>query len=176
MRYVPSKETSRIPGVHPQTLGTWTCDERISYIRTGGKQRRFDIDFYIGNVMPTLTVCYCRVSSKKQSAGLGVRAPFSPERDLSLADATRMLRWRCLPVSWQASEHDRCKGRTPRWPSPALPRFRTEKYATRANDATRPSSVLVGIALLLLTPIRQLCDHGRRAFPSISHMPGANGC
>ena len=70
MKYVPFREASRILGVHPQTLRAWAREGRISYIRTEGKQRRYDVDSYIGNAMPTITVCYCRVSSKKQSADL----------------------------------------------------------------------------------------------------------
>lgn len=53
-----------------QTLQVWARDGRISYIRTEGNQRRYDVDSYIGLAKPTVTVCYCRVSSKKQSADL----------------------------------------------------------------------------------------------------------
>ena len=70
MKYVPSREASRILGVHPQTLRVWAREGRIDYIRTEGNQRRYDVDSYIENSKPTITVCYCRVSSKKQSADL----------------------------------------------------------------------------------------------------------
>ena len=70
MRYVPSREASRILGVHPQTLRVWAREGRIDYIRTEGNQRRYDVDSYIGNAKPTITVCYCRVSSKKQTKDL----------------------------------------------------------------------------------------------------------
>ena len=76
MRYVPSREASRILGVHPQTLRVWAREGRIDYIRTEGNQRRYDVDSYIGNTKPTITVCYCRVSSKKQSADLDRQIAF----------------------------------------------------------------------------------------------------
>ncbi len=80
MRYVPSREASRILGVHPQTLRTWAREGRIDYIRTEGNQRRYDVDSYIGNSKPTITVCYCRVSSKKQSKDLERQIAFMRER------------------------------------------------------------------------------------------------
>jgi len=80
MRYVPSREASRILGVHPQTLRVWAREGRISYIRTEGNQRRYDFDSYIGNAKPTVTVCYCRVSSKKQSADLERQVAFMRAR------------------------------------------------------------------------------------------------
>jgi len=58
MRYVPSREASRIFGVHPQTLRAWAREGRIDYIRTEGNQRRYDVDSYIGNAKPTITVLY----------------------------------------------------------------------------------------------------------------------
>ena len=76
MRYVPSREASRILGVHPQTLRTLARERRISYIRTEGNQRRYDVDSYIGLAKPSVTVCYCRVSSKKQSADLKRQVAF----------------------------------------------------------------------------------------------------
>jgi len=80
MRYVPSREASRILGVHPQTLRAWAREGRIDYIRTEGNQRRYDVDSYIGNAKPTITVCYCRVSSKKQSADLERQVAFMRAR------------------------------------------------------------------------------------------------
>ena len=80
MRYVPSGESSRILGLHPQTLRAWAREGRINYIRTEGNQRRYDVDSYIGGSKPTVTVCYCRVSSKKQSADLERQVAFMRER------------------------------------------------------------------------------------------------
>ncbi len=50
--------------------------------RTEGNQRRYDVDSYIGLSKPTVTVCYCRVSSKKQSADLDRQIAFMRERYL----------------------------------------------------------------------------------------------
>ena len=75
MRYVPSREVSRILGVHPQTPRAWAREGRISYIRTDN-QHRYDVDSYIGNAKPTVTVGYCRVSSKKRSADLERQVAF----------------------------------------------------------------------------------------------------
>ena len=80
MKYVPFREASRILGVHPQTLRAWAREGRIDYIRTEGNQRRYDVDSYIGNSKPTITVCYCRVSSKKQSKDLERQVAFMRER------------------------------------------------------------------------------------------------
>ncbi|CAI7995143.1 Putative resolvase R771 [Geodia barretti] len=80
MRYVPSREASRILGVHPQTLRKWAREGRIDYIRTEGNQRRYDVDSYLGQSRPAQTVCYCRVSSKKQSADLDRQVAFMRER------------------------------------------------------------------------------------------------
>ena len=82
MRYVPSREVSRILGVHPQTPRAWAREGRISYIRTEGNQHRYDVDSYIGNAKPTVTVGYCRVSSKKRSADLERQVAFLRERYL----------------------------------------------------------------------------------------------
>ena len=66
--------------MHPQTLRTWARDGCIDYIRTEGNQRRYDVDSYLGQSSPAQTVCYCRVSSKKQSADLDRQVAFMRER------------------------------------------------------------------------------------------------
>ena len=65
---------------HPQTLRAWAREGRINYIRTEGNQRRYDIDSYTGNARLAVTVRYCRVSSKKQSADLERQVTFMRER------------------------------------------------------------------------------------------------
>ena len=64
----------------PQTLRTWAREGRIDYIRTEGNQRRYDVDSYLGQSRPAQTVCYCRVSGKKQSADLDRQVAFMRER------------------------------------------------------------------------------------------------
>ena len=66
--------------MHPQTLRTWAREGRIDYIRTEGNQRRYDVDSYLGQSRPAQTVCYCRVSGKKQSADLDRQITFMRER------------------------------------------------------------------------------------------------
>ena len=66
--------------MHPQTLKKWARDGRIDYILTEGSQRRYDVDSYLGQSNPAQTVCYCRVSSKKQSADLDRQVAFMRER------------------------------------------------------------------------------------------------
>ena len=85
MRYVPSREASRILGVHPQTLRKWAREGRIDYIRTEGGQRRYDVDSYLGQSNPAQTVCYCRVSSKNSQ-------PTSPGRSPSCESDIQTLR------------------------------------------------------------------------------------
>ena len=80
MRYVPSREASRILGVHLQTLRDWAHEGRIDYTRTEDNQRRYDVDSYIGLSKPTVTICYCRVSRKKQSSDIERRVVFMRER------------------------------------------------------------------------------------------------
>ena len=48
--------------------------------RHEGSQRRYDVDSYLGQSKPAQTVCYCRVSSKKQSADLDRQVAFMRER------------------------------------------------------------------------------------------------
>ena len=79
-RYVPSREASRILGVHPQTLRKWASDGSIEHIRTQSGQRRYDVESYLGRSRPAQTICYCRVSSKKQSADLDRQIAFMRAR------------------------------------------------------------------------------------------------
>ena len=80
MKYVPSREASRILGVHPQTLRKWASDGSIQHIWTESGQRRYDVESYLGQSRPAKTICYCRVSSKKQSADLNRQVAFMRER------------------------------------------------------------------------------------------------
>ena len=66
--------------MHPQTLRKWAREGRIDYILTEGSQRRYDVDSYLGQSRPAQTICYCRVSSKKQSADLDRQVAFMRER------------------------------------------------------------------------------------------------
>ncbi len=73
-RYVPSREASKLLGLHANTLRKYANEGRISTYRTASGQRRFDVDSYLGATVepkPTPTVvCYCRVSSHTQKPDL----------------------------------------------------------------------------------------------------------
>ena len=71
-RYVPSREASKILGLHANTLRKDADEGRISTYRTASGQRRFDVDSYLGAAVepkPTV-ICYCRVSSHAQKPDL----------------------------------------------------------------------------------------------------------
>ena len=68
MHMLTSKEAGKKLGVHPATMRRWADEGRVSYVRTPGGHRRYDIDELLnasGGSEPT-TVCYCRVSGTKQ--------------------------------------------------------------------------------------------------------------
>jgi putative resolvase len=68
MKYVKAKEAMSILGLGIKTLRRMADAGEIRSIRTKGGHRRYDVESYIeGESEPTLTtVCYCRVSSRKQ--------------------------------------------------------------------------------------------------------------
>ncbi|MBK5930894.1 IS607 family transposase [Halochromatium salexigens] len=71
-RYVPSREASKILGLHANTLRKYADEGRISTYRTASGQRRFDVDSYLGATVETTptVVCYCRASSPAQKPDL----------------------------------------------------------------------------------------------------------
>ena len=71
-RYVPSREASKILGLHANTLRKYADDGRIATYRTASGQRRFDVDSYLGDVVEVKpsVICYCRVSSHAQKPDL----------------------------------------------------------------------------------------------------------
>ena len=93
MRYVPSREASRILGVHPHILRAWAREGRISYIRTEGNQRRYDVDSYIGNAKPTVTVCYCRVSKRRGLVSILERVHAGDKLTVVVAYRDRLARF-----------------------------------------------------------------------------------
>ena len=74
-----SKEAGKKLGVHPATMRRWADEGRVSYVRTPGGHRRYDIDEFLGVSEPT-TVCYCRVSSAKQRDDLNRQVEFMQSR------------------------------------------------------------------------------------------------
>ena len=53
---------------------------RIPYIKTQSGQRRYDVQTYLGNSKPNTTICYCRVSSHKQTGDLQRQVAFMQQQ------------------------------------------------------------------------------------------------
>ena len=69
----PSKEAGKKSGVHPATMRRWADKGRISYVRTPGGHRRYDIDGFLG-------ICYCRVGCAKQRDDLNRKVEYMQSR------------------------------------------------------------------------------------------------
>ena len=70
-RFVPSREASKILGLHANTLRKYADEGRIRTFKTAIGQRRYDVESFIGAVEAKRTVvCYCRVSSHAQKPDL----------------------------------------------------------------------------------------------------------
>ena len=76
MQYLPSREAAKILGLHPHTLRRYADAGIIPSIKTQSGQRRYDVQTYLGNSKPRSTVCYCRVSSHKQTGDLQRQVAF----------------------------------------------------------------------------------------------------
>lgn len=70
MSYVPLRKAVAALGLHPNTLRRFADENQIKTIRTAGNMRLYDIDSYLRNSEEAKTICYCRVSSHKQSDDL----------------------------------------------------------------------------------------------------------
>lgn len=71
MSYLPSRKASQLLGLHPNTLRKYADTGIIHTIKNNAGQRLYDVQSYI-NLSSSVneTVCYCRVSSKKQADDL----------------------------------------------------------------------------------------------------------
>jgi excisionase family DNA binding protein len=47
MEYLPSQEACKKIGVSDQTLRAWARKGKIDFIRTGGNQRRYNVDAFM---------------------------------------------------------------------------------------------------------------------------------
>ena len=70
MGYVKLREAVEKTGLHPHTLRKYADEGIIPCVRTPSGQRLFDIDTWIGEQQPTVTILYARVSSHKQKDDL----------------------------------------------------------------------------------------------------------
>jgi putative resolvase len=74
-KFVPSRKAAETLGLHPNTLRRLADQGKIEYIRTPGGQRIYNVNSFISNRVSLdefnkVSVCYCRVSSAKQSDDL----------------------------------------------------------------------------------------------------------
>ena len=79
MQYLPSRQAAKILGLHPHTLRRYADQGIIPSIKTESGQRRYDVQTYLGNSKPQTTLCYCRVSSNKQTGDLQRQVAFMQE-------------------------------------------------------------------------------------------------
>ena len=80
MKYVTSRVAASILGVHPNSLRSWEKQGKIRVTRTPGGKRLYDIESFTGAIAPTMSVCYCRVSSQKQRDDLERQVAYMRER------------------------------------------------------------------------------------------------
>jgi len=76
-KFVNTKKACDILGVSSETLRRMDSKNQITTIRTGGKQRLYNIEEYINNnisvqnnTLNKISVCYCRVSTSGQKGDL----------------------------------------------------------------------------------------------------------
>ncbi len=64
MKYLTSREASKILGLHPNTLRIYAENGTIESFKTEGHHRRYNVESYLGlQKKEFITICYCRVSS-----------------------------------------------------------------------------------------------------------------
>jgi len=80
MKYLPSREASKILGLHPNTLRTYADNGTIESYKTESGQRRYNVEAYVGLQKSTTRICYCRVSSPKQRDDLKRQVEFMQAR------------------------------------------------------------------------------------------------
>jgi excisionase family DNA binding protein len=80
MAYEPSRIACKRLGVHQNTLRAWADSGKIDFIRIGSGQRRYDVDAFLRGRASSATVCYCRVSSRKQRDDLARQIEFMQEK------------------------------------------------------------------------------------------------
>lgn len=80
MAYEASRIACKKLGIHENTLRKWADDGKIDHIRTGSGQRRYDVDAFLRGRGASFTLCYCRVSSRKQRDDLARQVAFMQEK------------------------------------------------------------------------------------------------
>lgn len=74
-KFVPSRKAAETLGLHPNTLRRLADSGKIEFIKTPSGQRHYNTGSFIGNRISLdefnkHNICYCRVSSQKQSNDL----------------------------------------------------------------------------------------------------------
>ncbi len=74
-KFVPSRKAADTLGLHPNTLRRLADSGKIEFIKTPSGQRHYNTNSFIGNRISLdefnkRSICYCRVSSQKQSEDL----------------------------------------------------------------------------------------------------------
>jgi len=80
MKYLPSREASKLLGLHPNTLRNYADNGTIESYQTESGQRRYNVEAYLGLQKSTTRICYCRVSSPKQRDDLKRQVEFMQSR------------------------------------------------------------------------------------------------
>ena len=82
MTYVSAKKASELLDYTPDHLRRLANAGKIHYIRTPGGQRRYNVESFGRDEIPSVavTICYCRVSSVKQKDDLERQVAFMQER------------------------------------------------------------------------------------------------
>lgn len=70
MAYIPLRKAVEFLGMHPNTSRKYADEGKIKSIKNQAGQRLYDVEYYQRNTIETATVCYCRVSSRKQKDDL----------------------------------------------------------------------------------------------------------
>ena len=77
-KYVKMKEAQKVLGLHPNTFRRLADAGKIKHIKTPNGTRMYDISDYIPR--DEATICYCRVSSRKQKDDLERQVAFMQEK------------------------------------------------------------------------------------------------
>jgi putative resolvase len=78
--FLTSKQTTKVLGVHANTLRRWASQGKIKFIFTPAHQRLYDVDDFLGHNSAKRRICYCRVSSSKQRDDLERQVNFMQEK------------------------------------------------------------------------------------------------
>jgi len=82
-KFLPSRQASKILGLHPNTLRYYADNGTIETFRTARGHRRYNVESFYpteNQEKKWATICYCRVSSPKQRDDLERQVEYMRER------------------------------------------------------------------------------------------------